>query len=354
MRNTTRHFIGPLVAVAASTLGLAGPCAVHHSRLFAEAPAHQFSPTESLVDIRAEAKFTDSPHPVTAYWSGDDGWHELEWIAKPETMLKLKEYHADKILVLFKGFFQNSGADRIGVGTINGRYVWKDPSGMRRWIRYMRDVLGFDVYIYMAPSAWRGDNLTSRQFLDEAIKLRRWSGGDLHLYLDGYGFGSGVGASEETFATLSGLHARGFKLYIHGSIAPGLGSNNAGREAEFRMPGAKLATVFLHGETNLPKTHLLNWFRGTSYLQHPHVNTIHKPAKPKKDEDGKIIHASPTFENPALNAYLSHRYMMIWRIDKRNLDAFETHYWPTYKVEREAFENDRISFVKKKARAFGQ
>lgn len=213
----------------------------------------------------------------------------------------------------------------------------------------MRDVLGFDVYVYMSPRAWLLDDLTGRQYVDEALRLRSWSGGDLHLYLDGYGFGT----SEETLATIQALTAaHRFKLFIHGSVAPNLGSIKAGQEAEYRMPGAELATVFLHGETNLPKTDLINWFRGTSYIQHPHVNTIHKPAKPKKDKDGNIIRANPIYEHPAFRATLSNRYLMIWRISKRSINLFENYYWKGYKAARQRFENDRVTFVREMAAAF--
>ena len=308
------------------------------------------TPLETAVAIRTKAMLTKSPIPVFVYWAGEGGYEHLEWLAKPETMLKLKEYHADKILVLFKRFFKDSAVDRAGVGASGGHYIWKDPIVMRQWIRYFRDVLGFDVYIYVAPWSWRQDGLSSRQFIDEVLRLRRWSGGDLNLYCDGYAFGD---TAFETEATLRALkETYGFKMFIHGSVAPNLGSTRAGQEAEFRMPGAEFATVFLHGETNLPKSDLFNWFRGTSYIRHPHINTIHKAAKPKKDEDGKIIRPSPTHNNPVLRAVLSLRYLMVWRISKSTIASCETNFWPQYKAAGERYEDDSAKFNGEMVRRF--
>ena len=118
------------------------------------------------------------------------------------------------------------------------------------------------------------------------------------------------------------------------------------------MPGAEFATVFLHGETNLPKSDLFNWFRGTSYIRHPHINTIHKAAKPKKDKDGKIIRPSPTHNNPALRAVLSLRYLMVWRISKNSLASFETNFWPQYRAARERYETDPAKFNEEVVRRF--
>jgi len=225
------------------------------------------TPFEKTIKIRCDAMYrVDKPHVVWLFGMYNQNWFNLP--GRKELFAKCRIGYA----ILFHGFYVGNETRGTGIGPIDGRLTYRDKEETEQFIRDLR-AMGVGILGYVAPSRWVNAGLTGTDLIEE-VKRHNWDG----VYFDGWEFRT----HHETVDTLTRLKNRGYKIYIHDSIQPHLGSIESGR-VSYSVPGVEMADWVLWGETNKSPSTLLELIplfksRVSRVDRIPHVLPSYKPS----------------------------------------------------------------------------